>query len=122
MVQQWKPEIREPADQGIEAVLVFGEDQEPLHPAREMIGNDRAKLLELGFGGVLLCLLCQPNEPVKLLDFRLQLGHVLGHREPLDDVILEVPTLGFRQIVQILGKFAKLLLELAEFAEIAEPS
>ena len=93
---------------------MFGEDQEPLSPAREMIGNDGAEFLELGFGDVLFGVLCQPNEAVKFLDLGLQLGHVLGHREPLDDIILEVPTLGFGQIVQIFGQFAKLLLELAE--------
>ena len=64
---------------------------------------------------VLLGVLGQSTKPVKLLDLGLQLGHVLGHREPLDEIVLELPAFGFGQIVQVFGKFAIFLLELAEF-------
>ena len=121
IVQQWKPEVGELADQEIQGVLVLGEDQEPLGTAGQVLGNHAAEFLELGFRDVLLGVLGQPNQPVQLLDFGLQFGHVLGHREPFDHFVLELPAVGLGQVVQVFGNLAIFLLDLAQFAKVAEP-
>src|SRR5208283_5875997 len=45
----------------------------------------------------------------------------LGHGQPLDEIILELPSIRLCEILEVVGQFAILLLELAEFLEFFEP-
>ena len=84
-------------------------------------GNDLPQFLELRFGDVLLVVFGELDQPFEFGDLGLQLGHLPGHRQPLDQLVLELPAIGFGQVFHFLGDFAEFLLDLAEPLEVSEP-
>ena len=79
------------------------------------------EFLELGFRGVFLRMPGKLDQPFEFFDFGFKFGHVLGHRQPLDEIILELPSIGLGEIIEVIGQFAIFLFELAEFLEVFEP-
>jgi hypothetical protein len=61
------------------------------------------------------------DQSVEFFNFRFEFGHVLGHRQAFDDIILEFPAFGFGQVIEVIRQFAIFLLELAELLEVFEP-
>ena len=121
IVQQWKPRFVSLPTRKSRVSLCSVKTRSRSACPERCCGNDVAEFLELGFGDVLLSVLGELHEAVEFFDLGLQFGHVLGHREPLNEVVLELPALGFGQIVQVFGQFAKFLLELAELLQVSEP-
>ncbi len=116
-----EPEVRELVDQEVERVLVFGENEQPFVPTGDVLREHLPQFLELCFRDVPLCVACQSDQAFEFLDLGFKLGHVLGHREPLHEVVFELPAFRFGEIVEVVGQFAVFLLELAELLQVFEP-
>ena len=65
--------------------------------------------------------LCKLDQAFEFLDLGFEFGHVLGHREPLHEVIFELPAFRFGEVVEVFGQFAVFLLELAELVQVLQP-
>ena len=110
--------VGELADQEIERVFVFGEDQQPFVSTGDVLRDDISQFLKLRFLDVLLGMPGKLNEAAYVLDLSFEFSHVLSHRQPFNNVILELPSFGFGQIVKVFGKLAVFLFQLAKFLKV----
>ena len=87
----------------------------------EMWFEMTTEFLELRFSDVFLGLLGELDQPFEILNLGFEFRDVLGHGQPLDEIILELPSIRLGEIIEVVGQFAIFLFELTEFLEFFEP-